>query len=177
MDCPAPHPPATDGVRPPTASGLRLQRVPFTHPDAQLLVGQVQQEYVTRYGGPDNTPFDATVFDPPAGAFFVGYLDDLPSACGGWRFRPDVQALGRVLAAEVKRMYVAPPARRAGHARAVLTHLESTAREAGADLMVLETGLKQPEAIALYLSSGYQPVHPFGHYAWSPTARYYGKPL
>jgi GNAT superfamily N-acetyltransferase len=158
-------------------AGLVLRRVRFADPDAQLLVAAVQQEYVARYGGPDNTPFEAGVFDPPAGAFFVGYLGEVPSTIGGWRFRPDVRALGRVRAAEVKRMYVAPAARRAGHARVVLAHLESSAREAGADLMVLETGLKQPEAIALYTSSGYEPVQRFGHYAWSPTARYFGKPL
>ena len=43
--------------------------------------------------------------------------------------------------------------------------------------MVLETGLKQPEAIALYESAGYVPVVGFGYYKDSPTARYYGKPL
>jgi len=158
-------------------TGLVLRQVRFGHPDAQVLVAQVQQEYVARYGGPDNTPFEGTVFDPPSGAFFVGYLGGLPSACGGWRFRPDVAALGGVRAAEVKRMYVAPAARRNGLARVVLAHLESSARDAGADVMVLETGLKQPEAIGLYTSSGYEPVEPFGHYAWSPTARYYGKRL
>jgi GNAT superfamily N-acetyltransferase len=158
-------------------AGLVLRQVRFADRDAQLLVEEVQSEYVARYGGPDDTPFEASVFDPPAGAFFVGYLGEVPCAIGGWRFRPDVQALGRVRAAEVKRMYVVPAARRAGYARVVLTHLESSARSAGADLMVLETGLKQPEAIALYTSSGYEPVHPFGHYAWSSTARYFGKPL
>ncbi len=168
---------ASPAPAPAAPAGLRLAAVRFTDPDAQLLVAQVQAEYVARYGGPDNTPFEAEVFDPPSGAFFVGYLDDVPTACGGWRFRPDVQELGRVRAAEVKRMYVAPAGRRAGHARVVLAHLEATSRAAGADLMVLETGLAQPEAIALYTSSGYVPVPAFGHYAWSPTARCYGKPL
>jgi len=158
-------------------SGMVLRQVRFTDRDAQLLVAAVQEEYVALYGGPDDTPFEASVFDPPAGAFFVGYLGEVPSASGGWRFRPDVQALGRVRAAEVKRMYVVPAARRAGHARVVLAHLEASARSAGADLMVLETGLRQPQAIELYTSSGYQPVPAFGHYAWSPTARYFGKPL
>ena len=86
-----------------------------------------------------------------------------PVAMGGWRMRPDVTAFGRTVAAEIKRMYVAPPARRAGLARRMLDHLEATARAAGADLMVLETGIEQPEAIALYESSGYAPVPGFGH--------------
>jgi GNAT superfamily N-acetyltransferase len=156
---------------------LGIRQVRFTHPDATRLVDQVQAEYLVRYGGPDETPLDPSMFEPPVGAFFVGYLDDAPVAMGGWRFRPDVVALSRSRAAEVKRMYVDPTTRRAGFARVVLAHLETSARDAGADLMVLETGLAQPEAIGLYTSSGYEPVAAFGHYAWSPRARYYGKPL
>ena len=100
-----------------------------------------------------------------------------PLGIAGWRFRPDVTALGRSTAAEIKRMYVVPSARGRGLARGLLTGLEVSAREAGADVMVLETGTAQPEAIALYESSGYVPVHRFGHYRDSPTARYLGKTL
>jgi GNAT superfamily N-acetyltransferase len=156
---------------------VQIRRVAFTDPDAQLLVAQVQAEYVTLYGGPDETPLDPAVFDAPAGAFFVAYLGDAPVAMGGWRLRPEVVRLGGRLSAEIKRMYVAPSGRRRGTARAVLAHLEDTARGAGADVMVLETGTEQPEAIALYESSGYQPVEKFGHYMWSPKNRCYGKRL
>ncbi len=156
---------------------LEIRAVAFDHPDAAALVAQVQAEYVDRYGGPDETPLEQGVFEPPSGAFFVGYLDGVPVATGGWRTRPDVAALGRTRAAEVKRMYVVPTARRRGLARVLLDHLEATARDAGADVMVLETGLMQPEAIGLYLSSGYEPVQAFGHYAWSSNSRYFGKPL
>jgi ribosomal protein S18 acetylase RimI-like enzyme len=154
-----------------------IRQVGFTDPDALQLVAEVQAEYVALYGGPDNTPLDPTMFDAPAGAFFVGYLDDVPVAMGGWRLRPDVPRLGGRLSAEIKRMYVAPHGRRRGLARAVLAHLEVTARNSGADVIVLETGTAQPEAIALYESSGYEPVEKFGHYAWSPKSRCYGKRL
>ncbi len=167
-------PPAARDVLP---EPLRLVSVAITHPDAQALVAEVQAEYVVRYGGPDDTPLEPAMFDAPSGAFFVGYHDGRPTAMGGWRRRPDVTALGRGAAVEVKRMYVAPHSRRRGFARAVLAHLETTARRAGADLIVLETGLRQPEAITLYQACGYRPVPAFGHYAWSPTARYLGKPL
>ncbi len=160
-----------------TGSGLRLARVGFLDAAAQALVAEVQQEYVARYGGPDETPIDATVFDAPAGAFFVGYLAGDPVAMGGWRLRPDVHRLGRLRAAEIKRMYVAPAGRRRGLGRLVLGHLETTAADAGADLMVLETGIEQPEAIALYESSGYVLVEKFGHYSWSPKSRCFAKPL
>ena len=156
---------------------LRIDRVSFTHAAAQALIDEVQAEYVERYGGPDNSPLDPSTFEPPSGAFFVGYLGDVPVAMGGWRTRPDVVRLGGALSAEVKRMYVAPAGRRMGLARAMLAHLEETAAGAGADVMILETGTEQPEALALYASSGYELVEKFGHYSWSPKSRCYGKLL
>src|SRR3954451_14971165 len=139
-------------------SGWRVEQLPITHPDAALLVEEVQQEYVARYGGRDETPIDPTYFAPPAGPFFVGYLDVVPVVTGAWRARTDVEVAGSRRAAEVKRMYVAPGARGLGLARAMLAHLEQSAHAAGAEAMVLEPGMRQPEAIALYLSSGYKPV-------------------
>ena len=59
----------------------------------------------------------------------------------------------------------------------MLAHLESTAHAAGAAVIVLETGLQQPEAVALYESSGYERIPGFGHYAWSPSNRCYARRL
>ena len=160
----------------PAVTAPRIARLPITHPDAQLLVEAVQEEYVARYGGRDESPVDPRDFEDPLGQFFVGYLDGVPVATGAWR-RSSVTALGADVTAEVKRMYVVPAARRQGYARAVLTHLEDTARAAGADVMVLETGTEQPEAIAMYVAAGYLPVPSFGHYSWSPKSRCFGKPL
>ncbi|MET1059612.1 MAG: GNAT family N-acetyltransferase [Nocardioides sp.] len=161
----------------PEPSEVRIDRVPFTHPDAQRLVAEVQQEYVRRYGGPDETPLEPTMFDPPRGAFFVLYVDDAPLATGAWRLRGDVEVFGTTATAEVKRMYVAPAGRGRGLARRMLAHLEATAFEAGAQAAVLETGVAQPEAIALYESSGYLPVPGFGHYRDSPLSRCLAIPL
>jgi ribosomal protein S18 acetylase RimI-like enzyme len=175
---------------PSQATLMDIRRTAFTDPVAQALVAELQQEFVMRYGGPDETPLDPTQFDEPTGAFFVGWLPSTdrarpsadrarrdPVATGAWRLRPDVSALGGSVAAEIKRMYVAPRAQRRGLARLMLAHLESTAAAAGADVMVLETGMAQPEAIALYESSGYVPVEGFGYYKDSPTVRYFGKRL
>jgi len=152
-------------------SGWRIESLPITHPDAALLVEEVQGEYVARYGGRDETPIDPAYFEEPDGAFFVGYLDGRPVATGAWRRRSDVLVDGSSLAAEIKRMYVAPGARGRGLARAMLAHLEDTARASGAEVMVLETGLRQPEAIALYESSGYLPIAGFGFYKDAPLSR------
>ena len=55
--------------------------------------------------------------------------------------------------------------------------LEAAAAAAGLRTLVLNTGPQQPEAIALYLSGGYTPVPPFGHYADTRGALFYGRAL
>ena len=161
---------------------LRIERVPYGHPDALLLVEEVQAEYVRRYGGRDDTPLDPAAFDPPGGSFFVGYLVteegmDLPVVTGAWRMRSDVEALGSRRTAEGKRMYVVGSARGAGHARAMLAHMERTAAESGAEVMILETGVPQHEGIALYESSGYTRIPGFGHYRDFPDNRCFARRL
>ena len=59
----------------------------------------------------------------------------------------------------------------------MLAHLERTAAEAGAEAMILETGTAQPEAMALYESSGYTPIPSFGYYRHAPLNRCYAKTL
>nr|WP_307860539.1 GNAT family N-acetyltransferase [Actinokineospora baliensis] len=142
----------------------------YAHPDVAKMIAEVQQEYVIRYGGVDETPVDPAEFTPPAGLFLIGYLDDTAVASGAWRAH-DAESV------EMKRLYVNPTARGRGLARAVLAELERTALDRGFRRLILETGTEQPEAIALYLSSGYEPVTPFGFYADAPKARHLGKTL
>ena len=155
---------------------MNIHRVGYGHADAMRLIADVQAEYVVRYGGPDATPLDPLMFEPPSGSFFVGYVDGEPVATGAWR-RTGVEAFGTTTSAEIKRMYVAPSGRGRGLARQMLAHLEADAQAHGAEAMVLETGTRQPEAIALYLSSGYVDVPAFGHYKDEPISRCYGKRL
>ncbi len=156
-----------------------LRQVDYHDIDAQLLIDEVQQEYVVRYGGPDGTPVDRDEFSPPNGHFVILYEAGRPVAMGGWRFSEEARlALGyRERVVELKRMYVIPESRGRGHARTVLAHLEQTAAAAGAGRMVLETGGAQPEAVALYRSCGYADVPAFGHYANSPDSIHLGKRL
>jgi len=166
---------------------LSLVEVPFVDPRVQELVDEVQAHYVVLYGTPDESPVDPREFEPPRGRFVLG-IDDRgdplgvsggePVAMGGWRWRPDLtERFGGKRVAEVKRMFVPPRARKHGHARRLLAFLEESARAAGVEQLVLETGLVQPEAIALYEATGYTPVEPFGHYADSPLVRCFGKDL
>lgn len=111
----------------------------------------------------------------------MAYLDERPVAMGGWRRLGADHGPGadRVVSdiAEIKRMYVRSEARGHGIARSLLACLERTAAESGAQQLILETGTRQPEAIALYSSSGYQPVAPFGHYADGDHSIHLGKRL
>ena len=157
---------------------LELRAAAYEHPDVAVLVAAVQQEYVDRYGGADATPVDPADFAPPRGFFTVGYVDGEPAACGGWRAREE--AAGAPLRdgdVEIKRMFVPVAHRGRGYARAVLAELERTATAAGYRRAVLETGTRQPEAIALYVSAGYAPMPRFGHYRDSPGCRCYAKQL
>lgn len=158
----------------------RIERAAYADPDVLRLVEEVQAVYVERYGGPDETPLDPMMFEPPAGSFFLGYLDDEPVATGAWRRTTAAVVPGLepgAVVAEVKRMYVAPRAQRRGLARRMLAHLEATAAASGVVALVLETGTAQPEAMALYESSGYVPIAGFGHYRDSPLSRCFARIL
>jgi GNAT superfamily N-acetyltransferase len=137
----------------------------------------VQQEYVQRYGGIDDTPVDPADFAPPRGFFTVGYAAGRPVACGGWRARDAAGPPLRDGDAEIKRMFVLVAHRGQGYARAVLAELERTAAAAGRRRTVLETGTRQPEAIALYASAGYAPMPRFGYYRDSPNCWCFAKSL
>jgi GNAT superfamily N-acetyltransferase len=88
------------------------------------------------------------VFRGPGAAWLVLYEDGVPVACGGLRpLAPDT--------GEIKRMFVAAPARGRGHARRLLAELEAIARAAGQEQIRLITTEVLAEARALYASAGY----------------------
>lgn len=157
---------------------LVLTNVPFEDERVQQLVREVQSHYVVIYGTPDESPVDPREFTPPRGRFVLASLGAEPVAMGGWRWRRDLaDRFDGAAVAEIKRMFVSPSARGRGVARRVLGHLEDSSRAEGVERLVLETGTMQPDAMALYERSGYEPVVPFGHYARSPFVRCYGKHL
>lgn len=173
----APSPPrlpgvvrAGKGVRQAETVHVELRTVPYDDEVVTMLTEEVQQEYVDRYGDRDATPVDVGQFAGLDGAFLVAEVDGVPVACAGLRRHGD----GVV---EIKRMFVREAHRRKGYARQLLTELESRARSRGFRRVVLETGLRQPEALALYPSAGYEPIPAFGHYAGDELSRCFGKDL
>jgi GNAT superfamily N-acetyltransferase len=142
-------------------SEIQIRAARFDEPEVQKLVAEALGDLSRRYGGSgDDTPIEATDFEPPAGRFFVACRAGERGAelvgCAGWR-RHGADA-------ELKRMYTAPAARGRGVARLVLRAIEDSAREAGCARVILETGDRQPEAIALYTSAGYRRIADFGYY-------------
>lgn len=158
---------------------MLIRPVPYDHPDAVKLDAEVQAEYQVRYGdGGDATFVDPAHFAPPAGLYLIAYDEHgRPLATGGWRSQEAGDEGYLDGDAELKRMYVIPEARGLGLARRILARLESDARTAGRTRMVLETGSKQPEAVALYTSSGYEPCAKFGYYRFHELSLCFAKPL
>jgi len=158
---------------------MNIRPVPFDHPDAVKLNDEVQQEYAERYGdGGDMTPLAPAMFSPPHGLYLIAYDDrDRPLATGGWRTQDENDEGYANGDAELKRMFVIREARGQGLARRILAALEADARTANRTRMVLETGTAQPEAMALYTSSGYEPCPKFGLYRHEPNSRCYAKRL
>lgn len=110
---------------------------------------------------------------PPAGLFLVAYLRGEPVGCGAVKHHPGE-------ASEIKRMWVAEPARGLGIARRLLAELENDAVTSGASTAHLETNKTLVEAIALYRSAGYVEVpafneEPFAHHWFEKRLRLRGR--
>ena len=88
----------------------------------------------------------------------VAYGDGTPLACGAMKIM-DPKTM------EIKRVYVNPASRGKGIAIKILSELEDWAKELGYEKCTLETGKRQPEAIKLYLKSGYQRIANYGQYS------------
>ncbi|TDC12858.1 GNAT family N-acetyltransferase [Streptomyces sp. 8K308] len=162
---------------------MNIRIVRFDHPDAVKLNDEVQAEYAERYEGEgDITPLDAEMFVSPRGVYLLMYDESgRPIGTGGWRAQDAAGEEGYADGdAEIKRMFVVREARGKGLSRVILARLEEDARAAGRKRMVLETGTAQPEAVALYRSSGYVLVpdaEKFGLYRESESSRCFVKPL
>jgi GNAT superfamily N-acetyltransferase len=137
------------------------------------LVDAQQAEMRGRYDGEaDIGPArEAAMFVEPDGVFLVVRGDDGRAiGCGGvCRFDGT--------RAELKRMYVVPEARGRGLGRLLLVELEAEARRLGYAGIVLETGDRQPEALGLYVSAGYERIPCYGIYATRALSMCFEKTL
>lgn len=138
--------------------------------DGARLEAAMRAEVEALYEGLDMTAEDMPKagpdeLHPPTGRFVVGYLDEEPVCCGGYKtLAPGV--------CEIKRMYVVPAVRGQSLSRRLLAELERRAAADGFDVARLDTGDRQPAAWHVYRSSGYEPIENFNG---SPVATLFGE--
>ena len=138
----------------PAVNDLRFVAVGQDDPRAEPLLAELTVEYASRYGVAQEDVskwlrgYPADEFAPPNGGLLIGLRGDQPVTGGAFcRFDADT--------AELKRSWTDSRHRRQGHAKALLIALETAITERGYRRIYLTTGDKQPEAEALYLSTGY----------------------
>ena len=131
---------------------------------------QALDDYLNSLYRPAENFLDLPAGDVAAGrgAFLVARLDGVVVGCGAVRQLDDTTA-------EVKRMFVDPPARGRGVGRRLLEELEAWAVAAGMTRLVLEAGDRQQEAIRLYQLCGFRQIPCFGQYAEAPLSSCFEK--
>jgi putative acetyltransferase len=141
---------------------LELRREELLAPISQSLIQALNAELEARYPeeGANFFRLDAEEVVEGRGGFFVAYLDQQPVGCGAVR-------LIESGVAEIKRMYVAPSVRGQGIGGRIVAALEAEAIRLHAHRIILETGPRQPEAIAMYQHAGFFEIPLYGEYIGS----------
>jgi putative acetyltransferase len=138
--------------------------------DVVALIRQSDELMHTLYPAESNHLVNIDSLAQPRVHFFVAREQGRAFGCGAFVLGADGQA-------EMKRVFVDPAARGKGIARLIMETLEREAALLGVTLMQLETGIKQPEAIALYRKFGYVERGPFGSYQPDPLSLFMEKRL
>lgn len=122
------------------------------------------------YPPESNHLLDLASLEKPAVAFFVARNDGVICGCCALVEAGDGTA-------EIKRMFVDPAARGLGIASRLMDALEDRAQAERLSALRLETGIRQPEAIALYRKYDYVEIGPFGNYQPDPLSVFMEKRL
>ncbi|MGX2993777.1 bifunctional helix-turn-helix transcriptional regulator/GNAT family N-acetyltransferase [Streptomyces sp. JNUCC 64] len=141
-----------------TAGTVTLENLDPGHPDAEHCLrsyyGELAERLDTGYDPALSLLPDPGELRAPRGLFLVARLHGDPVGCAGLKL-PDGAP------AEIKRMWVAPAARRLGLGRRFLAELEARAAGLGRDVVRLDTNSSLDAALALYRSCGFQEVPAF----------------
>lgn len=145
------------------AESIRIARAELMDDVSRALIESLNAELTGAYPEPGATHFglDPADVSEGRGAFLVIYQEGNPVGCGAVRLLDPETA-------ELKRMYVSPAVRGKGLGRRLVAALETEARALGVRRLVLETGLRQSAALALYRSTDFQPIPLYGEYVRSP---------
>jgi putative acetyltransferase len=146
-----------------------IRRASPTGPVARRLLAALDAYLAPLYPAESNHSLPPEALAARGIEFYVARLAGEPVGC--------VALLSCGREAELKRLYVAPRARGAGIAKALLARIEHRARRAGARVLRLETGTRQRAAKGLYERAGFRPCPPFAGYRPDPLSLYFAKPL
>src|SRR5215203_6202760 len=140
-----------------------IARAELTAEVSRKLIDALNLELSGAYPEPGATHFGLAPEEVSGrrGAFLVVYADGVPVGCGAVRL-VDAET------GELKRMYMSPTVRGKGLGRKLVAALESEARALGAKRLILETGIRQAAAIALYRKCGFESIPLYGEYLASP---------
>ena len=143
------------------ADAVRVAPEPYGSEGPRWLVVRAEAELIARYGGLDDGELGLTaaMFEPPGGSFLVARARNASDGAaerplGGVGLRSVAERVG-----EVRRLWVEPSWRGRGVGQALMAGLESTALELGLSDLVLATGNRQPEAVRLYQTMGWERTH------------------
>ncbi|MFF7153987.1 GNAT family N-acetyltransferase [Streptomyces sp. NPDC008139] len=141
-----------------TAATVTLDVVDPDHPDAEHCMrsyfAELRERFDAGFDPARSLLPDAGELRSPHGLFLVARLHGEPVGCAGLKLPPGAPA-------EIKRMWVAPQARRLGLGRRFLAELELRAARNGRDLLRLDTNKALNAAISLYHSCGFEEVAAF----------------
>ncbi len=136
---------------------ISIIRTDSKNEDFKVLVKQLDAELAIR-DGEDHAFYDQFNKLDSIKYAVVAYINNVPVGCGAIKqFSECVM--------EAKRMFVPASQRGKGIASTLLQNLEIWAKELGAKKCILETGIRQPEAIALYKKCNYIITENYGQYA------------
>jgi putative acetyltransferase len=153
-----------------SADRLTIARERPDRPDVQALVEASHAYSAALYPAESNHNLALDELLAPSVTFLVARLEGEAVGCGAL-------ALGETGEAELKTMWVSPVRRGCGIGRRLLERLEAIGRERGCRWLRLETGIRQPEALALYRGAGFVETGPFGRYAPDPLSVFMAKAL
>ena len=146
---------------------IKLIRTNADHPDFNSLVRLLDAELAGRDGA-EHAFYAQYNKTDSIKHVVLAYDNHKPVACGAMKaFAAD--------SVEIKRMYTETLSRKKGIAGLVLAELERWASELNYQKCVLETGKRQPEAIALYKRHGYKSIPNYGQYAGIENSVCFGK--
>jgi putative acetyltransferase len=139
-------------------------------PEVLAMLADSDSYYARLYPADSNHLLDASALAAPEVTFLVARVADRVAGFGSV-VQHDADF------GEIKRMYIDPAMRGRQLGRLLLNALEDCARARKLSCLRLETGMKQPEAIALYRSAGYSEIPPFGNYKPDPLSLFMEKRL